>query len=225
MRATTAAVTVLLAAALGALATPVTTWGGTPAPDCTSTYSYGGVVARSVAAGVAATIAALSPPRVAWGHVAAWVGVGGPDAGPHGTAEWLQVGISGFADGSTNLYTETALPGRAPVYTELRATVPAGTVVSVAVRELAARPDWWQVLVGGHPADAPVPLAGSHGNWRPMAMAESFNGGRGVCNGFRWSFRDLRFAAGGAWRTAGVGVLEQGDRVHLEGAGAFVAAA
>ena len=40
-----------------------------------------------------ATVTMTTGPRVAGGHVAAWVGVGGVGLGPNGTDQWLQVGF------------------------------------------------------------------------------------------------------------------------------------
>ncbi len=197
--------------------------------SCPSAYEYAGVVAPRPAAGIAATLTALRPPAVVWGHVAAWVGVGGPDAGPNGASEWIQVGLSGFEEGHGSLYTEVTLPGKQPAYTAVLAGVATNQPHSVAVLELAGRPGWWRAWVDGRAASPPVFLPGSHGRWSPMAMAESWNGGRGDCNGFRYAFDDVRLARspGGSWRPFARGgrVLERGgDRVlarHLQG---FVAA-
>ncbi len=196
--------------------------------SCPDAYQYAGVVAPAPAAGIAATITALRPPDVLWGHVAAWVGVGGPGAGPNGADEWLQVGLSGFERGAGSLYAEVARPGQAPTYTAVLATVAAGEPHEVAVLEQAGRPGWWRVWVDGRPVGAPVLLPGSHGRWHPMAMAESWNGGRGVCNGFRYAFARLRLAAapGGSWQPFARGrvLARGGDRVLARRPADFVAA-
>ena len=85
---------------------------------CARGYSYAGLYSSSTASGVAATLTMLEAPRVSSGHVAGWVGVGGPGLGPNGEDEWLQVGLASFA-GSTegHLYYELAQPGREPQYT------------------------------------------------------------------------------------------------------------
>src|SRR6266704_2315756 len=80
----------------------------------TRDYSYAGFAAVQPASGVAATVTSLSPPQVLGGHVAAWVGVGGPGAGPGGSDEWLQAGLSSFSDGKGRLYYELALPDAQP---------------------------------------------------------------------------------------------------------------
>ena len=45
-------------------------------------YAYAGVSGTHAAAGIGAAVSTLSLPRVAEGHVAAFVGVGGPGLGP-----------------------------------------------------------------------------------------------------------------------------------------------
>src|SRR6476659_4507668 len=60
-------------------------------------YAYAGVSGTHPAARIGAAVSTLSLPRVADGHVAAFVGVGGPGLGPGGSDEWLQIGLSGCA--------------------------------------------------------------------------------------------------------------------------------
>ena len=48
---------------------------------------------------------------MASGHAAAWIGVGGPDAGPNGEDEWLQVGIAALPGMEPQLYAEVTRPG------------------------------------------------------------------------------------------------------------------
>jgi hypothetical protein len=165
-------------------------------------YSYAGVIELRRAHGVAATLTALSVPRVQWGHVAGWVGVGGPNAGPNGEAEWIQVGYSGFYGGESKLYYEVTRPGASPRYHEVDATVTVGESHRVAVAEMRRRPNWWRVWVDRRPVSDPVYLPGSHGAWQPMAMGESWNGGQPACNSFSYRFGRVRVARrpGGAWR-------------------------
>lgn len=194
---------------------------------CPSAYQYAGLVAPGTAAGIGASITELRPPGVAWGHVAAWVGVGGPGAGPHGSDEWLQVGLSGFEQGLGSLYYEVARPGASPRYVQVLASVQAHESHDVAVREIARRPGWWRVWVDGRPVGAPVALPGSHGRWRPMAMTESWNGGRGVCNAFHYAFARVRLvpSPGGTWRPFAHGspIENGGYRVLAVRRGAFAA--
>src|SRR5688500_5391288 len=66
---------------------------------CGNEAGYGSAVLQSLRGGqgVRATFTAIARPYVESGHVAAWVGVGGPGEGPGGADEWLQVGMAGFA--------------------------------------------------------------------------------------------------------------------------------
>lgn len=191
------------------------------------TYAYAGVVNLRRAHGVAATVTALSAPRVQWGHVAGWVGVGGTDAGPNGEAEWLQVGYSGFHGGESKLYYEVAQPGSAPRYHEVDAAVGVGESHRVAVMEMSGRPNWWRVWVDRRAVSAPIYLPGSHGAWQPMAIGESWNGGQPACNSFSYRFGRVKVATrpGGSWRSpADVYELEdRGYRVVRPSAASFIA--
>jgi hypothetical protein len=164
-------------------------------------YTYAGFAGARRAHGVSAAITLLAAPEVANGHVAAWVGVGGPGEGPDGTDEWLQVGISGFSDHSA-LYYEVARPGAAPEYVEVLPTLAPGEHHRVTVLEMYRRPGWWRVFVDHRPVTAPIHLAGSHGRWHPIATAESWNGGTRVCNSFAYRFGRVRSASalGGGWK-------------------------
>jgi hypothetical protein len=167
-------------------------------------YTYAGVAAPVHAYGISASITPLPAFNVLAGHVAGWVGVGGPGQGPNGTDEWLQVGFSGFpwADGS-NLYFELKLPSSAASYHEIAVGLPVGRAERMAVLEMHGRPNWWRVWVNGSPASEPIHLPGSHGRWSPIATAESWDGGTGgSCNGFLYRFNgiDLAHALGGGWK-------------------------
>src|ERR1700747_2823433 len=59
-------------------------------------YSYAGVGAAGSADGISALISPLDAFNVVNGHVAGWVGVGGPGQAPGGTKGWIQVGYPGF---------------------------------------------------------------------------------------------------------------------------------
>lgn len=191
------------------------------------TYGYAGLVAPGSESGIAADVTALAAPHVAWGHVAAWLGVGGSGRGPSGSDEWLQVGLSGFEGGVSALYYEVERPGAAPAYHELRPGVAIGESHQVAVLEVSHRPGVWRVWLDGSPASPPIQLAGSHRRWTPMAMTESWNGGHGVCNGFRYAFSGLRVATapGGSWqRLRNASLLERDQHVIERRGNAFVAA-
>lgn len=189
----------LVAAAALALATLVAP---SAAAYCGKTYSYAGVVSARPGYGVATTLTALAVPSVAWGHVAGWVGVGGRGAGANGETAWLQVGYSGFYGGESKLYYEATLPRRSPRYTEVDPHVRPGESHRIAVVEVRGRRDFWRVWVDRRPVSEPFYLPGSHGRWRPMAMAESWNAGMGACNRLAYRFSRLMVAAspGGRWR-------------------------
>ena len=167
-------------------------------------YSYAGIGAPSAAFGISATITPLDAFDVLNGHVAGWVGVGGPGEGPNGTDEWLQVGYAGFQGiTGSDIYYEVALPGRYPTYHQVSAGLPVGAATRVSVAELHSRPEWWRVWVNHKPVSPPIHLPGSHDAWSPIATAESWDGGTGgMCNTFLYRFNhvSIAHAPGGNWR-------------------------
>lgn len=167
-----------------------------------SAYSYAGFQNVTRAHGVGAAITVLAAPHVQEGHVAAWVGVGGVGLGPGGANEWIQVGLSAFAgSGESTLYYEVTRPGKQPRYAAVEEAVPPGAQRRVAVLEVAGRRDWWRVWVDDRVVSAPIHLPESHGAWRPIATAESWNAGTRACNRFRYRFDRVRVAdgPGGSW--------------------------
>lgn len=194
------------AAALPASALPASAGAGSPACGSGSYgspgYAYAGHQASALGRGVRATIAPLAPPDVSAGHVAAWVGVGGPGQGANGTSQWLQAGIAALPGTAPMLYVEITRPGGAPRFVLLRQDVRVGERHTLQVLELPGRPGWWSVSVDGRAVIRPVHLPGSSGRWRPIATSESWNGGRAVCNGFSFRFERVQVAGagGGSWR-------------------------
>jgi hypothetical protein len=167
-----------------------------------SGYTYAGVAATQQAFGVRTRLSALALPQVLNGHVAGWVGVGGPGAGPNSSDEWIQVGFSAFPGSQGNtLYYEVARPGSGAHYYEVEQDIAATDSRRIAVLEMAHRANWWRVWVDGSPVSDPVYLPASHGKWRPIATAESWGGGSRVCNRFRYQFQYVSLASrpGGAW--------------------------
>jgi hypothetical protein len=167
-------------------------------------------------------------PQVLSGHVAGWVGVGGPGAGRNGTDEWIQVGFSAFPGSPfSSLYYEVAEPNQTPRYYELAAGLPPGTTRKVAVAELAGRPEWWQVWVDDHAVGTPVHLPGSHAGWRPLATTETWGAGSFVCNRFRYQFRSISVATrpGAGWQPLARTYMFQdhGYRIKRVGPATFVA--
>lgn len=176
-----AAVALGLVGALGSLAGASRACGG---------YSYAGVQDARAASGIRATLVQVATPHVAGGHVAAWVGVGGPGQGAGGRDEWIQIGLNALSDGMSRLYFEIDRPGPGPTYRELASDVAVGARYQVSVLELPERPGWWQVRLNGAPVSEPVELPGSS-RWRPMAVAESWIGIRQQCNGFAYRFENV----------------------------------
>lgn len=183
----------------GASATPTRCSSGTHGSPG---YAYAGHQASATGHGVRATITALRAPTVRNGHVAGWVGVGGPGSGPNGEDQWLQAGIASLPGTAPLLYAEIARAGAEPVFRALRYGVRPGERHRLAVMEIAARPGWWRVWLDGAPVTKPIELRGSSGRLKPIVTAESWNGDSPVCNGFAFRFEHVGLAAsaGGSWR-------------------------
>lgn len=166
-------------------------------------YGYAGFQATGVSSGVRATIAATRAPSVRAGHAAAWIGVGGRSTGPNGETMWLQTGVAALPNTPTMIYAEVTRPGRDPVFLPLLENVQVGERHRLAVLEMNRRPGVWRVWVDGKPMTDPIVLAGSHRIWKPIATAESWDGGVATCNGFGFRFERVGTARslGGSWRT------------------------
>jgi hypothetical protein len=193
-----------------------------------SGYTYAGLASATRSHGVSAKVTAIGAPSVQKGHVAGWVGVGGPKQGPNGSDEWIQVGFSGFTGTSaSSLYYEVARPGMPTSYHEIEAGLPWGTSRRLAVLEMAKSPNMWRVWVNGRAVSRPVHLPGSHGAWRGIATAESWGGGSFSCNRFAYRFDRIAVAqrAGGSWRTlsSALPILSSGFRFDRPSASSFVA--
>lgn len=192
---------------------------------CARGYSYAGLYSSSKASGVAATLSMLEAPSVPSGHVAGWVGVGGPGLGPHGEDEWLQVGLATFGDSNEGrLYYELAQPGRAPEYVELATGIVPGIKVRVAVMELQFARDAW-IVVSPAGISGPFYLPRSHQAWEPVAAAESYAATR-QCNRYSYRFGGLQLAhADGSWRTMrrAETLQDPGWKLRRHGASAFSA--
>lgn len=192
-------------------------------------YSYAGLASTFHGYGISARVTPLNGFDVLNGHVAGWVGVGGPGEGPGGTNEWLQVGLSGFpAVTGSDVYYEVALPGRYPTYHQVAANVPYGQTVKVSVLEMHRRPNWWRVWLNHHAVSQPIRLPESHGRWSPIATAESWDGGSGgACNGFLYRFQNVVVASapGGGWHSLSGNETITGPSTRLRHAHAsFIAA-
>ena len=154
--------------------------------------------------GISAQIAQTTPFDILNGHVAGWVGVGGPHEGPHGSSEWLQVGSAAFPGiFGSDLYYEVVLPGRYPMYHEISNGIAVGAYTKVTVLEMHKRPNVWRVWVNHKPVSPPIRLPGSHDGLKAAATSESWDGGTaGTCNDYAYSFRHVALAGapGGDWQ-------------------------
>lgn len=191
-------------------------------------YSYAGFRSADRGHGVRATLVALTRPSVSDGHVAAWVGVGGAGLGPHGSDQWLQVGLAAFNGSGSRLYFEVTTGGAAPRYHEIDSSVAPGQRSRVAVLEMSTRPSWWRVWVNGKPVSSPIHMPGSSGRFHPIATAETWDGGVRGCNRFAYRFGSLRVASsrGGCWKpfVRAQRFLDHGYRVTNVANTSFVAA-
>jgi hypothetical protein len=204
---------------------------GLPAPAalaCVRGYSYAGLYGSASASGVGATLSMLEDPSVADGHVAAWVGVGGPGLGPNGSDEWLQVGLASFAGSPEgHLYYELALPGRKPRYNELGRDISPGEKVRVAVLELPFVRDTW-IVVSNVGLAGPFYLPHSHGAWQPVATAESWDAGGTQCNRYAYRFAAVQVAGpSGSWHALrhGLKLQDAGRQLRRYTPSTFVASA
>jgi hypothetical protein len=192
----------------------------------TNGYSYAGIGSATWGSGISAVVTPLAPFDIANGHVAGWVGVGGPGEGPNGTDEWLQIGLSGFPGLYTDVYYEVATPTQAPTYHEVIANPPAGHPYRFSVREI--RPNYWQVWVNRHPVSPAIHLPESHDKFMPIATAESWDGGQsGACNNFLYSFQRVQTTSrpGGAWHSLTGGYAIKSSKTTVQRRGStFIAA-
>jgi hypothetical protein len=193
-------------------------------------HAYAGFQSERRGHGVRATLTALDENTVKRGQVAAWVGVGGPRQGPSGADEWLQVGLASFPGWPRNLYYEVKRPGADAAFRLLEENVARSESRNVAVLEVGDRPNWWRVWMNGRPASQPIHLPGSTRRWRPIATAEAWDAGSGVCNRFAFRFERVEVAAGrgGSWTRfrRGARFQDKGYRLSLLNGGAtsFLAA-
>lgn len=165
-------------------------------------YSYAGHQSTHRGHGVRATIELTRAPQIEAGHVAGWVGVGGPGQGANGGDAWIQAGIAAMPGLGAVLYAEVTREGQHPEFILLRESVEPGRKYRIAVLEMSRRTGWWRVWLDGEPVTSPLRLRGSSGRWAPIATAESWNGGSSACNafGFRFERVSVSYGGGGSWR-------------------------
>lgn len=110
--------------------------------------------------------------------------------------------MAGFAHSTdSKLYYEVTLPGAMPRYHDVLSRIDPGQRARVAVLEMARQPHHWRVWVNGKAVSDPIHLPRSGARWRPIATAETWDGGRRACNGFGYRFDRLAVARarGGSW--------------------------
>jgi hypothetical protein len=165
-------------------------------------YSYAGHQATYRGHGVRATITVTRAPSVEVGHVAGWVGVGGPGQGADGEDAWIQAGIASMPGMDSVIYAEVQQGDTAPEFIPIEQGVAFGRPHKLAVLEMSSRPGWWRVWVDGQAVTDPVQMRGSSGRWAPIATAESWNAGTATCNefGFRFERVSVSYGGGGSWR-------------------------
>jgi hypothetical protein len=189
-------------------------------------YSYAGLGAPTVGSGISAVITPFGPFSIPNGHVAGWVGVGGPGEGPNGTDEWVQIGLSGFPGLYSDVYYEVARPGHYPEYHEVVKDPPSDHSYRVAVLE--DRPNYWRVWLNGRAVSPSIYLPQSHDKFMPIATAEAWDGGTGgVCNNFLYSFQRVKIAhrPAGLFHNLTGGYKISSNTTTVERAGtAFIAA-
>ena len=198
-----------------------------PARACARGYSYAGLYSSRPALGVAASLSMLETPTVTAGHVAGWVGVGGPGLGANGADEWLQVGLVSFGSSTANLYYELTLPGREPEYVQLASGIQPGRAVRVGLLELPFAPGSW-VVISPAGFKGPFYLPGSHGTWGPVVTAENWAAGGSQCNRSSYRFGRVELARpGGTWKRLrhASKLQDPGWRLHRESAATFSARA
>ena len=182
---------------------------------------------RRAAYGVSALITPLDAFDVLNGHVAGWVGVGGPGQGPNGTERVDPGRLRRIPEHHRQRHL---LRGRAarPLSRPTTRSPPAsdvGTLTKVTVLEIHGRANWWRVWVNHKPVSPPIHLPDSHGRWSPIATAESWDGGTGgTCNTFLYRFRhvSVAHAPGGGWHQLTGGYPIQSAATRIQRAARFL---
>ena len=184
-------------------------------------YTYGGVEANQTRSGARAKIVLKQTAKVAWGHAAAWVGVGGPGKGPSGTDQWLQSGYAGFDTGETFIYYEVTKPNKAPQFHPIGADIKPGESHEVAVFE--TKKNTWRVKLDGKWASPEIVLPESDGTFKPQLLGESWSGGTGKCNQYQYEFKKVQLssAVGGSWVNGKAGYIFKDAQTKKLNAQAF----
>jgi hypothetical protein len=188
------------------------------AEGCKTSYDYAGLQTSGQASGIRVTLTMVKKPVVKHGHVAGWLGVGGPGLGPNGTDEWIQVGYSGFDTGESQIYHEVAQPNKPPTYHTVAAKLSPSAKNRVSVLEVGDKPGSWRVWVGDKAVSPVTSLPESHGKFVPQALGETWQGGSTNCNVWGYGFGGVQVAMkpGGSWTTTKAGYKWQNPQQKLE---------
>jgi hypothetical protein len=197
----------VVAVALSAAAADRGRASGLGGAGCKRDYDYTGVQNATPSSGIRAVVSTVEAPDVRAGHVAGWVGVGGPGLGPGKTDEWVQVGYSAFPTGETQVYYEVALPNKPPTYHTVVASLSPDAKNQLGVLELGGENGSWRVLLNGQTVSPVITLPQSHGKFEPQALGETWNAGTTKCNVYGYAFGDVQVASkpGGSWVLAKAG--------------------
>ena len=169
--------------------------GASPGDGTPGGSSYAGLSSPAPVAGVAATVTYLEAARVRDGHVAAWVGVGGPGMGPRRVDEWMQVGVNDLESApATAIYFEV-VRGERHWYGVVVRGVKAGDRHRFAVLEDVSRRGWWRAWVDGAPVGPAVFLPGSDGEWPAQLVVEDWRAESATCNTFAFAFTEISMRA------------------------------
>ncbi len=96
---------------------------------------------------------------------------------PKGETMWLQAGLAALPETPVMLYARSHARATTPCSSRSRQNVAVGVGHRLAVLEMSGRPGVWRVWLNGQPATEPIVLEGSHRLWKPIATAETWNGG------------------------------------------------
>jgi hypothetical protein len=177
---------------------------------CKANYDYAGVQQKGQRAGIRAYVTTVKAPKVIVGHVAGWLGVGGPGLGPNGTDEWMQIGYAGFDTGKSQIYYEDALPGKPPRYHTLKENLGKSEKHRLAILEVGTTTNSWRVWLDDKAVSPATVLPNSNGRFAPQALAENWNGSTTKnCNSYGYGFNGIQVSTkpGGSWTAATAGYV------------------
>ena len=197
---------------------PATPTGVSVSSSCKKNYAYAGAQDTTQRSGIRANLSTASAPQVDVGHVAGWLGVGGPGLGPNGTDEWLQTGYASFEAGPTQIYYEVTLPDKGTQYHTIKDNLSSSEKHLLSVLEVKGKNGTWRVWLDNKAVTPDISLPKSHGRFVPQALGETWNGGTTKCNHYAYRFQKIQVAKapGGSWSVAEGRVRLEGLAKHRE---------